>query len=118
MVCRPLHRVFHRWSSEEVTVEGLKACSAQHAYQCRGCVPPPSPEGVEVLVGGWREKAWRLLDVGSCYNPFSQWPLFEVTAVDIAPAVEVGTPAYVDHSRWFSIYHIALSVTIKTRKFV
>ena len=51
---------------------------------------PPLPEGVEVLVGGWRGRKWRLLDVGSCYNPFAQWAEFEVTAVDIAPAVEVG----------------------------
>lgn len=29
-----------------------------------------------------------LLDVGSCYNPFSKFDEFEVTAIDIAPAVE------------------------------
>jgi SAM-dependent methyltransferase len=28
----------------------------------------------------------RLLDVGSCYNPFSKFDKFEVTAIDIAPA--------------------------------
>lgn len=27
-----------------------------------------------------------LLDVGSCYNPFSQYDAFDVTAIDIAPA--------------------------------
>lgn len=30
---------------------------------------------------------WLLLDVGSCYNPFSPFDYFEVTAVDIAPAI-------------------------------
>lgn len=30
----------------------------------------------------------RLLDVGSCYNPFSAFAEFEVTAIDIAPAQE------------------------------
>ena len=33
----------------------------------------------------------RLLDVGSCYNPFSTFEEFEVVAVDIAPAMEVGS---------------------------
>lgn len=33
----------------------------------------------------------RLLDVGSCYNPFVKFEEFEVVAVDIAPAVEVGS---------------------------
>lgn len=30
----------------------------------------------------------KLLDVGSCYNPFSRFPFFDVTALDIVPAVE------------------------------
>lgn len=30
----------------------------------------------------------RLLDVGSCYNPFKPFPEFDVTAVDIAPAID------------------------------
>lgn len=29
---------------------------------------------------------FKLLDVGSCYNPFSVYDIFEVTAIDIAPA--------------------------------
>lgn len=29
-----------------------------------------------------------LLDVGSCYNPFERFPVFEVLAIDIAPANE------------------------------
>ena len=31
-------------------------------------------------------RKWKLLDVGSCYNPFSKFDKFEVTAIDIAPA--------------------------------
>ncbi|XP_018562754.1 probable methyltransferase BMT2 homolog [Anoplophora glabripennis] len=30
----------------------------------------------------------KLLDVGSCYNPFNKFEVFEVTAIDIAPAVD------------------------------
>ena len=30
----------------------------------------------------------RLLDVGSCYNPLAKYPIFEVTAIDIAPAAD------------------------------
>jgi 25S rRNA (adenine2142-N1)-methyltransferase len=31
----------------------------------------------------------RLLDVGSCYDPFQQFDEFTVVAIDISPAVEV-----------------------------
>lgn len=30
----------------------------------------------------------KLLDVGSCYNPFEKYSEFEVTAIDIAPAID------------------------------
>ncbi|XP_014262109.1 S-adenosylmethionine sensor upstream of mTORC1 [Cimex lectularius] len=30
----------------------------------------------------------KLLDVGSCYNPFKKFPFFDVTALDLAPACE------------------------------
>lgn len=30
----------------------------------------------------------KLLDVGSCYNPFSKFDEFDVTAIDIAPAID------------------------------
>lgn len=32
-------------------------------------------------------KVLKLLDVGSCYNPFSKYSLFDVTAIDLMPAV-------------------------------
>lgn len=58
------------------------------------CVPasllPHSAEEVRAVVSAVQgAKRWRLLDVGSCYNPFLEWPQFEVMAVDIAPATEV-----------------------------
>lgn len=34
------------------------------------------------------EEKIKLLDVGSCYNPFSKFEQFEVTAIDIAPATD------------------------------
>ena len=50
---------------------------------------PATPDEVDVLVREYCSSQWRLLDVGSCYNPFSHYPQFDVTAIDIAPAVEV-----------------------------
>lgn len=34
------------------------------------------------------ETVLKLLDVGSCYNPFAKFPIFKVTAVDLMPATE------------------------------
>ena len=51
---------------------------------------PASPEAVREKVAVLKERKWRLLDVGSCYNPFQEWlQLFDVTAIDIAPASPV-----------------------------
>ena len=50
---------------------------------------PASAEAVTETVSALHGRAWRLLDVGSCYNPFQAWPQFVVTAIDIAPATEV-----------------------------
>ena len=36
----------------------------------------------------------RLLDVGSCYNPFEQFDEFQAIGVDISPAVEVSFNKY------------------------
>ncbi|CAH1980062.1 unnamed protein product [Acanthoscelides obtectus] len=33
-------------------------------------------------------KSYKLLDVGSCYNPFKKFQCFDTLAIDIAPAVE------------------------------
>ena len=49
----------------------------------------PSPSSVTSLVHRLRQEPLKLLDVGSCYNPFFSFPQFTVTAIDIAPASEV-----------------------------
>ena len=49
----------------------------------------PSSSSVRALVDDLRRLPLRLLDVGSCYNPFLSLPRFSVTAIDIAPASEV-----------------------------
>lgn len=51
----------------------------------------PGSEGhVMSVVEGVASGGWDMLDVGSCFNPFSAFQQFTVTAVDIAPADEVG----------------------------
>lgn len=50
---------------------------------------PSSLMAVEVIIERFRKTPWEMLDVGSCYNPFLEYPQFKVTAIDIAPAVEV-----------------------------
>ena len=50
---------------------------------------PATPCNVKELVKGLNSRAWRLLDVGSCSNPFLASELFDVTAIDIAPATKV-----------------------------
>ena len=56
---------------------------------------PPSPPGVRSLVEGLQGEPVKLLDVGSCYNPFLSFTQFSVTAIDIAPASEV---LYIHHT--------------------
>lgn len=51
---------------------------------------PDTVEQVAEEVNKWSgAKALKLLDVGSCYNPFLSHAQFAVTAIDIAPANEV-----------------------------
>ena len=50
---------------------------------------PVSEGGVADIVRCFNARKWSLLDVGSCYNPFVQFPQFDVTAIDIAPANQV-----------------------------
>lgn len=48
---------------------------------------PSSDADIERMVHEmFASRKWKLLDVGSCYNPFSKFDKFEVTAIDIAPA--------------------------------
>lgn len=50
---------------------------------------PSAEEEVGRLAGEFAGRKLDLLDVGSCYNPFSHFDKFSVTAIDIAPAIEV-----------------------------
>ena len=48
------------------------------------------PQDPQQFIESTFPKPWSLLDVGSCYNPFSKHSdLFTVTALDIAPACKV-----------------------------
>ena len=49
----------------------------------------PSHDDVGKIVDKFSTRQLHVLDVGSCYNPFSVEKRFLVTAIDIAPAVEV-----------------------------
>ena len=49
----------------------------------------PNDADVGELVAEFSTRQLCVLDVGSCYNPFSIEKRFSVTAIDIAPAVEV-----------------------------
>ena len=50
---------------------------------------PDTEKMVSDTVVDMASGCWPLLDVGSCFNPFSSFKCFEVTAIDIAPAHEV-----------------------------
>ncbi|CAH1107699.1 unnamed protein product [Psylliodes chrysocephalus] len=43
-------------------------------------------KNLEISVKSNFNKKLKILDVGSCYNPFREFNIFEVTALDIAPA--------------------------------
>ena len=50
---------------------------------------PKTEEMVSEVVSNMAAGSRSLLDVGSCFNPFSSFKGFEVTAIDIAPAHQV-----------------------------
>ena len=47
---------------------------------------PSSDSDVTRIADTFLQRKWKLLDIGSCYNPFNKFDRFTVTAVDIAPA--------------------------------
>ena len=55
----------------------------------RALLPSSAQEMADILARWSGGAVLRLLDVGSCYNPFLAHKQFEVTAIDIAPAMEV-----------------------------
>ena len=69
---------------------------------------PTCPHGVRDLVYKLSSRALRLLDVGSCYNPFLSWPQFVVTAIDIAPATEVSSCRMCVHNNCLCILQSVL----------
>ena len=50
---------------------------------------PLTAEQVKEIIEEWKGKKLKMLDVGSCYNPFLDYKEFDVTAIDIAPAYKV-----------------------------
>ena len=56
-------------------------------------LPRSRDEATAVAASFSSGRRLKLLDVGSCYNPFLGHPLLEVTAVDLCPAVEVRVQA-------------------------
>lgn len=51
-------------------------------------VEPNQPNDDDVWTPPAASAKLRLLDVGSCYNPFDRYENFDVTAIDIAPAAD------------------------------
>ena len=78
---------FHRL--EQLILKDLRRQSHNVATLLQPSLLPASQSDVTEMVDRFRSGVWRLLDVGSCYNPFLAWPQFVVTAIDIAPASEV-----------------------------
>ena len=61
---------------------------------------PSTEEEVGRVVGEFASRKLSLLDVGSCYNPFALFDRFSVTAIDIAPAVEVRDNHYCNSNEY------------------
>ena len=74
---------------ERLILKDLRRQSHGMATLVQPSLLPASQSAVTETVDRLQSGVWRLLDVGSCYNPFLAWPQFVVTAIDIAPASEV-----------------------------
>ena len=74
---------------EKLILKDLRRHNHDMATLVQPSLLPTSQFAVTEMVDRLRSGVWRLLDVGSCYNPFLAWPQFVVTAIDIAPASEV-----------------------------
>jgi hypothetical protein len=79
------------WSHrlEQLILKDLRRLSHNMPTLVQPPLLPTSQRAVTEMVDRLRSRLWRLLDVGSCYNPFLSLPQFVVTAIDIAPASEV-----------------------------
>lgn len=70
---------------------------------------PGTPHQVAQQVCKWNcATTLKMLDVGSCYNPFQTYPQFEVVAIDIAPANKVRQKNS-DYSTLSSLFFFSLS---------
>ena len=74
---------------EKLMLKDLRRQNHDMATLVQPSLLPTSQFAVTEMVDKLRSGVWRMLDVGSCYNPFLAWPQFVVTAIDIAPASEV-----------------------------
>lgn len=87
--CEQACEDYRSYRLEKLLLKDLRRKSHEMPTLVHTSLLPILPFGVEELVRQLNIRAWRLLDVGSCYNPFRTSPQFDVTAIDIAPAVEV-----------------------------
>ena len=75
---------------EKVLRKDLRRKEFGNPTQLEDLLLPSNEEDCRTIVRSFTERQLELLDVGSCYNPFSEFrELFNVTAIDLAPAVEV-----------------------------
>ena len=74
---------------EKLLKKDMRRFAYGNLTQLEKCSLPQSDDDVYRIVTSFHGRQLRLLDVGSCYNPFLDYQEFEVTAIDIAPAVNV-----------------------------
>ncbi|XP_003383071.1 PREDICTED: probable methyltransferase BMT2 homolog [Amphimedon queenslandica] len=74
---------------EKVLRKDLRRKEFGNPTQLEDSLLPKSEEDYRTILESFRGRRLELLDVGSCYNPFSEYrELLDVTAIDLAPAVE------------------------------
>jgi len=84
-------REYFHGGLEKVLKKDLRRIAHQMATIVDLIELPKSEQEVAKTVDYFvNNRSIKLLDVGSCYNPFAHFEDLEVLAVDIAPAVEVG----------------------------
>ena len=69
----------------------LKRLGYGNPTQVEESLLPKSLDDIGICVSEFNSsRHLQLLDVGSCYNPFKSYKEYNVVAIDIAPATEVG----------------------------
>lgn len=87
--CEQACEDYRSYRLEQLLSKDLRRISHEMPTHVPTSLLPPTPCDVKELVKELNSRAWQLLDVGSCYNPFLASPQFDVTAIDIAPATKV-----------------------------